>query len=61
LSDRALADHIATLRLDRGYDTTTARSVCAAFGITDTVIAAKRSSRQTSPGGLPPCSRTPPE
>lgn len=46
LADRALADDIATLHLDRGYDSTTARNLCAAFGITDTVIATKRSSRQ---------------
>jgi transposase len=50
LADRALTDHIATLHLDRGYDTDTARNLCAAFGLTDTVIAAKRSSRHTSPG-----------
>lgn len=50
LSDRALADHIATLHLDRGYDNDTARSVCASFGLTDTVIAAKRRSRHTQPG-----------
>lgn len=50
VADRALADDIATLHLDRGYDTTTARDVCAAFGITDTVIAAKRPSRQHPPG-----------
>lgn len=50
VADRALAGDIATLHLDRGYDTTTARQMCAAFGITDTVIAAKRSSRRTGPG-----------
>lgn len=50
VADRALADDIATLHLDRGYDNDTARNLCTSFGLRDTVIAAKRSSRRAGPG-----------